>query len=82
MQIIEKDLEFAIPGSGESQVHLLLKADYTAIVLDNERGSPTGEVGNWTQVYDQSIIVELPNVHKAKYMANMRYTIKKGYGIG
>lgn len=64
-----------MPGE-ESQLYLLLKADFTAVVLDGENGNPTGEVGNWTQVYDQSIVVELLNDHKAKYMANMRYTIK------
>ena len=69
-----------MPG-GESQLYLLLKADYTVIVLDDENGEPTGEVGNWTQVYDQSIVVELPNGHKAKYMANMRYTIKDGTNV-
>ena len=28
-------------------------------------------------IYDQAIIVELPQKHKARYMANMRYNLKK-----
>lgn len=47
-------------------------------VLDGVKGDETGEVGNWTNVYDQSIIVNLPERDNAKYTANMRYVLKEG----
>ena len=53
-----------------------MEADYTVKVLDSPQGSPTSEVGTWTVVYDQAIVVELPGRHKAKYQANMRYSLK------
>ena len=38
----------------------------------------TGERGTWTLIYDQSIVVSLPDTHKAKYVANLRYSLKDG----
>lgn len=45
-------------------------------MLDSAQGNPTEEVGNWTIIYDQGIVVELPGKHKAKYTANFRYSLK------
>ena len=76
---MKEDLEFTLPGKS-SELYLLLEADYTVKVLDRPQGSPTGEVGSWTVVYDQSIVVELPKRlperKMAKFMANMRYSLK------
>lgn len=56
---------------------MLLDADYSVKVLDGPEGTPTGEVGNWTMVYDQNMIIELPDRDNAKYTANFRYVIKE-----
>lgn len=53
-----------------------LEADYTVKVLGSAEGAETGEVGTWTVVYDQAIVVELPGKHHAKYTANLRYAVK------
>ena len=45
-------------------------------VLRSAEGQETGEVGKWTVVYDQAIVVELPGKHHAKYTANLRYSVK------
>lgn len=66
-----------MPGT-TSELYLLLEADFTAKVLDSAQGGFTGEVGTWTLVYDQAIVVDLPQRHKAKYTANFRYSLKKG----
>ena len=55
---------------------MLLQGDYSAIVLNGPGGEPNGEIGTWTNVYDQSIIVELPLRQEAKFVANFRYTVK------
>ena len=47
-------------------------------VLRGPEGAETGEVGKWTVVYDQAIVVDLPGKHHAKYTANFRYTVKPG----
>ena len=45
-------------------------------VLDGPEGAETGEIGHWTIVYDQNIVVKLPDRDNARYTANFRYTIK------
>ena len=70
-----EDLEFTMPGN-TSNLYVLLKPDYSVEVLNGPRGEPTGEVGNWTVVYDQAVVVELLSQHKAKYTANFRYSLK------
>ena len=68
------DLRFTLPGETR-QVHLLLDRDFKAMVLNGPEGNPTGEVGDWTMIYDQGLVVELPS-RKAKYAANFRYSLK------
>ena len=68
-------MDFTMPGH-TSELYLLLNADYTVDVLRADKGEPTGEKGTWTLIYDQAIVVDLPDRHKAKYTANMRYSIK------
>ena len=58
---------------------MLLDKDFTVKVLDGVKGEETGELGNWTVIYDQNIVVELPDRDNAKYTANMRYVIKEEY---
>ena len=60
-------------------LYVLLDKDFTVKVLDGMKGEETGETGNWTVVYDQNIVVELPERDNAKYTANMRYVIKDEY---
>lgn len=55
---------------------MLLDADFTAHVLDGPEGSPTGEGGRWTTVYDQSMVIELSGSHHGKYHVNPRYNLK------
>ena len=62
-----------MPGTTED-IHFALNADFTANVLDSADGEPTGVVGHWTVVYDQGLVVELPN--EAKFIANFRYNLK------
>ena len=64
-----------MPGQ-TSELNLLLEADFSVKVLDSAQGYPTGEVGNWTMIYDQAIVVDLPQLQKAKYQANLRYSLK------
>ena len=59
-------------------MHLKLDKDFKVYVLDGAKGVATGEEGNWTMIYDQSIFVELPDRDAAKYVANFRYEIKEG----
>ena len=79
LQILPEDLEFTLPGH-TSELYLLLNADYSVDVLDSCQGNATGEKGNWTVVYDQAIVVELPNRYNegksVKFTANMRYSLK------
>ena len=75
LQIVDGDLEFTLPGE-TSELYLLLDRDYSVQVLQSAEGEPTGEVGNWSVVYDQAIVVELTSGHKAKYQANLRYSLK------
>ena len=60
-------------------LYVLLDKDFTVKVLNGVKGEETGETGNWTVVYDQNIVVELPTRDNAKYTANMRYVIKDEY---
>jgi len=76
LQIVPPSLEFTLPGD-VSKLFLKLNKDFTVSVLESAQGQPTGEVGHWTFVYDQSMIVELPQ-RKAKYVANFRYSLKDG----
>ena len=76
LQIVKDDLQFVLPGD-TTRLHLNLKPDYTVDVLDGGEGLPTGETGNWTIVYDQSIVVELPS-RGEKHTANFRYSLKPG----
>lgn len=69
-----RDLEFTLPGQ-TSDLFLDLRADYSVDVLDSDKGAVTGEKGTWTVVYDQAIVVELPS-RGAKFMANLRYSLK------
>ena len=69
-----ESLEFTLPGH-TSELYLLLNADYTVSVLNEDKGAPTGEIGTWTNVYDQSVVVNLPN-RGATYTANFRYSLK------
>lgn len=70
-----RDLEFTLPGE-VSDLFLDLRADYGVDVLSTDKGAKTGETGTWTVVYDQAIIVELPE-RGAKFTANMRYSLKE-----
>jgi hypothetical protein len=71
---VPESLEFTLPGH-TSELYLLLNADYTVSVLSEDKGTKTGEVGSWTNVYDQSMVVNLPT-RKATYTANFRYSLK------
>ena len=68
-------MEFTLPGH-TSELYLLLNADYTVDVLKTDKGEATGEKGTWTLIYDQSVVVTLPDRHKAVYQANLRYSLK------
>lgn len=73
---MKQDIEFTLPGNS-SELYLLLEADYKVKVLDSAQGNPTGEVGDWSVIYDQGIVVELPGKHQAKYAANFAYRLKE-----
>ena len=60
-------------------MHLLLNADFSAELLDGPQGAPTGEIGHWTMVYDQAIVLEVPRI-EGKFMANFRYSVKDSVG--
>ena len=70
-------MEFTLPGE-TSDLHLVLLGDNSVQVLDAPEGNPTGELGTWTMIYDQSILLELPDRgdEGSTFMANWRYTIK------
>lgn len=74
LQIINKGLEFELPGE-TTEIHLELKPDFTVEVLATEEGAHTGEVGSWSPVYDQSLVVTLPE-RNSKLTANWRYHLK------
>lgn len=74
VQIVQKDVEFTLPGD-TSELYLKLNADYSVDVLNSAMGKATGEKGRWTMVYDQAVQIELPKRH-GKYSANFRYNVK------
>ena len=52
LQIAESDGDFQLPGSETLELYLKLDSDFSVQVLDAPKGSPTGETGHWTVVYD------------------------------
>ena len=61
---------FTLPGN-TSELYVSLNPDWSVDVLQsaNPNSGMTGERGTWTLIYDQSIVVSLPDTHKAKYVA-------------
>lgn len=70
---MQPSLEFTLPGDVK-ELFVDLGPDYSVQVLDGPNGTPTGEKGHWTMIYDQSLVIELPS-RNAKYMANFRYSL-------
>ena len=52
LQITESDADFLLPGSETLELYLELDKDFTVKVLDAPMGTPTGEKGHWTVVYN------------------------------
>ena len=56
-----------------TDVRVMLDQDYSGYVVD-ENGNSTGEVVDWNMIYDQSLMVTLPE-RGLKLFSNFRYSV-------